>query len=113
MLNPASGDTCSGGRNDTCRSVVATLASLIEQLKAGTEVLDLAIARETAGDGQEASEDVAILDDITPCYVMVNATLDACSRALTVALQSLLDAHASNATTGGSVAFSHESLSGA
>jgi hypothetical protein len=78
---------------ETCRLVVANLATLIERLNASSRVLELAIARETAHSGLDAHEDVVILDDITPCYLSANAALNACNAGLAVALHTLLGTH--------------------
>ena len=83
MQNPQSGGIAiePEDRNDAHRSVVSDVISLIEQ----------EIARETASGGQETSNNVIVLDDVTPPYVRATAALKACDANLAIALHSLLD----------------------
>ncbi|HVX76186.1 MAG TPA: hypothetical protein VHB49_08670 [Bradyrhizobium sp.] len=93
MQNAASADAQSDNRNETCGSIVANLATLIEHLNASSRALELAIASEAAHDGLDGPEDIVVLDDVTPCYLSANAALNACNAWLVVALRTLLDAH--------------------
>ncbi len=70
-------------------SVVSDLVSLIEHMQASMKMLEAAIARELPLGGQEAGDNVIVLDDITPCYVNANAVLQACKAGLGAALHSL------------------------
>lgn len=90
----------SDGRNDDHHSIVSELVSLIEHIQAGTELLEAALARESALGNQEAATNVVILDDVTPRYVKANAALNACSAGLGVALHLLLDTETSGHGTG-------------
>ena len=82
-------------RNDNYRSVVSDLVSLIEHMQASMKMLEGAIARELPLGGQEAANNVVVLDDITPCYVKANAALHACNAGLGVALRFLAGAEPS------------------
>ena len=77
------------GQNDNYGSVVSDLVSLIEHMQASMKMLESAIARELPLGGQEAGDNVIVLDDITPCYVKANAALHACKAGLGVALHFL------------------------
>jgi hypothetical protein len=82
-------------RNDNYRSVVSDLVSLIEHMQASMKMLEGAIARELPLGGQEAADNVVVVDDITPCYVKANAALHACNAGLGVALHFLAGAELS------------------
>ena len=56
----------SGDRNESHHSIVSELVSLIEHVQAGMQLLEAAIARETALDNQDAAGNVFVLDDVTP-----------------------------------------------
>jgi hypothetical protein len=75
--------------HDNYSSVVSDLVSLIEHMQASMKMLEAAIARELSLGGQEAGDNVIVLDDITPCYVKANAVLQACKAELGAALHSL------------------------
>jgi hypothetical protein len=89
-------------RNDNYRSVVSDLVSLIEHMQASMKMLEGAIARELPLGGQEAADNVVVLDDITPCYVKANAALHACNAGLGVALHFLAGAELSKPHHGAS-----------
>lgn len=76
------------GRDDSFRSVVSDLVSLIGHVQASIELIETAIARESR---QDDGGDVVVLDDVTPSYAAANAALLACNVSLSTALQSLLD----------------------
>jgi hypothetical protein len=82
-------------RNDNYSSVVSNLVSLIEHMQASMKMLEAAIARELPLGGQEAADNVVVLDDITPCYVKANAALHACNAGLGIALHFLAGAEPS------------------
>jgi hypothetical protein len=75
--------------HDNYGSVVSDLVSLIEHMQASMKMLEGAIARELPLGGQEAGDNVIVLDDITPCYVKANAVLQACKAGLGAALRPL------------------------
>ena len=75
--------------HDNYSSVVSDLVSLIEHMQASMKTLEAAIARELPLGGQEAGDNVIVLDDITPCYVKANAVLHVCKAGLGAALHSL------------------------
>jgi hypothetical protein len=80
------------GRDDSFRSVVSDLVSLIGHVQASIELIETTVARESSPGAQDDGGDVVVLDDITPCYAAANAALLACNVSLSTALQSLLDA---------------------
>jgi hypothetical protein len=79
------------GRNESYRSTVLELVSLIEHVQAGMKLLESAIASETAPGGEEVAADVVVLDDVTPRYARVSAALSSCNAGLCVALHVLQD----------------------
>jgi hypothetical protein len=97
MHSPAGG-VQSDRPNDNYSSVVSDLVSLIEHMQASMKMLEGAIARELPLSGQEAGDNVIVLDDITPCYVKANAALHACKAGLGVALHFLSGAEPRNST---------------
>jgi hypothetical protein len=52
-------------RNDAYHSVVSILVALIDHVQASLMLIETAIARETVG-SQEAATNVIVLDDVTP-----------------------------------------------
>lgn len=89
MQNATSDDPRSTIRNESCRSVVANLVTLIEHLSVSRTVLELAILRETGQVSLDTDEDFVVLDDIMPCYLSANAALNACNAAVAVTLHAL------------------------
>ena len=85
----------SDNRSDGYSSIISSLGSLVEQVRANMELIESAIAGEASPGIQEAAADIAVLDDITPCYVKANAALSACNAGLGVALHLLRDIGAS------------------
>jgi hypothetical protein len=81
----------SNGRNDGRRAVVSDLVSLIEHVQASLKLIEAAIVRETPPGNEYLAANVVVLDDVTPCYIKVNAALNACNTGLGVALHLLLD----------------------
>jgi hypothetical protein len=96
MQNMAGNHPQPDSRNDGYFSVVSDLVSLIEHIQASMKMLEQAIARELPLDDLEACDNVVVLDDVTPCYVEANATLNACRAGLGVALHRLLDTDTSD-----------------
>ena len=78
-------------RNDAYRSIVSDLGSLIAHVQASLELIEQAIARETAPGDQETSANVIVLDDVTPRYAKASAALRACDEELGAALHFLVD----------------------
>lgn len=105
MQNTAGSYPQPDSRNGNCFSVVSDLVSLIEHIQASMKMLEQAIARELPLGDLEAYDDVVVLDDVTPCYVEANATLNACRAGLGVTLHRLLDTDTSDKvwTSGGLV----------
>jgi hypothetical protein len=92
MHSATGSDVQIDGRNDSHGSVVSDLISLIEHMQASMKMLEGAIAGELPLAGQEAGDNVIVLDDVTPCYVKANAALHACQAGLVVALHFLAGA---------------------
>lgn len=90
MQNVASDDPRSTIRDKSCRSVVANLVNLIEQLSVSRKVLELAIIRDTTQVSPDMDESFIVLDDITPCYLSASAALSVCDATLAVTLHALL-----------------------
>jgi len=89
MQNAVSDNPRSAIPNESCRSVVENLVTLIEHLSVSRTVLELAIIRETAQTSLDMDKDFVVLDDITPCYLSANAALGACNAAVAVTLHAL------------------------
>ncbi len=85
----------SDDRSDGYSSIISSLGSLVEQVRASMELIESAIAGEASLGIQETAADIAVLDDITPCYVKANAALSACNAGLGIALHMLRDVRAS------------------
>ena len=112
MQNAAGGGAIgqSEGPNESYHSIVSELDSLIEHIQASMNLLESAIASETAPGGQEVAANVVVLDDVTPRYATLNAVLSSCNAGLGVALHVLQDTrtarHGTDAT-GGRLVFDH------
>jgi hypothetical protein len=89
MQNTTSDHPPSRVANESCHSVVANLATLIEHLDASRKLLEVAIVREAAHGGSDGRGEFVVLDDVTPCYLSANAALSACNAALAVTLHAL------------------------
>ena len=89
MQSAAYRDVQPEDRNDSYSSVVSDLMSLMEHMQASMNMLEGAIASELPLGGQDAGDNVIVLDDITPCFVKANAALHACKAGLGVALDFL------------------------
>jgi len=79
------------GQNDSYRSVVSDLVSLIEHVQASLRLIEQTMVPETSLGGQENAANVVVLDDVSPRYVKAAAALMACDANLGIALDSLLD----------------------
>jgi hypothetical protein len=78
------------GQDDSYRSVVSDLVSLIEHVQASLRLIEQAMVPETSFGGQEAAN-VVVLDDVSPRYARAAAALKACDANLGIALHFLLD----------------------
>jgi hypothetical protein len=81
-------------RNDNHSSVVSDLMSLIDHMQASMKLLEGAIASKLPLGDEEISENVVVLDDVTPCYLKANAALHTCRAGLEAALHFLTDTEA-------------------
>lgn len=68
--------------------------SLIDHMQASMTLLEGAIASKLPLGDEETSENVVVLDDVTPCYLKANAALHTCRAGLEVTLHFLTDAEA-------------------
>jgi hypothetical protein len=102
MQNTAGGGTSvqSDDRNDSYRSIVSDLVSLIEHVQASMKLIESAIAGESPLGNQEVAANVVVLDDVTPRYVKASAALNTCNAGLGIALHFLLDTKTSKHGTG-------------
>ena len=87
-------------RGDSHSSIISNLGSLVEQVRANMALIESAIASEASPGNPETAADIAVLDDVTPCYVQANAALSACNASLGVALHLLRDIRASKPEAG-------------
>ena len=76
--------------NDAYRSVVSDLVSLVGHVQASLKLIESAVARETSGNHDTASN-IIVLDDLTPRYAKASAALQACDLRLGITLHFLLD----------------------
>jgi hypothetical protein len=77
------------GQNDSYRSVVSDLVSLIEHVQASLRLIEKTMVRETSLGVQENAANVIVLDDVSPRRAA--AALKACDANLGAALHVLLD----------------------
>jgi hypothetical protein len=89
MQNTLGDDLRSTIGNESCRSMVANLVTLIEHLSVSRTMIALAIIRETARVSVNVDEDFVVLGDVTPCYLSANTALNACNAAVAVTLHTL------------------------
>jgi hypothetical protein len=75
--------------NDSCWPLISNLVSLVRHIE--TSITFCALAKDAHG--QEAADNIAVLDDVTPRYVMASDALVACKMQLREALHVLLDAN--------------------
>lgn len=92
MQNAAGGGIALGpdGQDDSYRSVVSDLVSLIEHVQASLRLIERTMVPETSLAGQETAN-VVVLDDVSPRYARAAAALKACDANLGIALHSLVD----------------------
>ncbi len=86
------------GQNDSYRSVVSDLVSLIEHVQASLRLIEQAMVPETSFGGPEAAN-VVVLDDVSPRYARAAAALKACDANLGITLHFLLDSATSGRGT--------------
>jgi hypothetical protein len=87
MQNTAGND--SAILDQTYRSIVSDLMSLIEHVQMAIRLVETAMAREASL--IDAQDDVIVLDDVTPGYAKADAALNACSARLDAALHVLIN----------------------
>ena len=83
-----------GDGDDSYRSIVSDLESLVGHVRASMNLIKTAIAGELLSGNDEIAGNVVVLDDITPRYIRANAALDTFNASLGIALQQLQDAAA-------------------
>jgi hypothetical protein len=74
-------------RNDSHASIVSNLVSLITRIRQTEALIESAIMRDAAVADQEIAATIAVLDDVTPGYMMARAALNSCEADLWLALQ--------------------------
>jgi hypothetical protein len=82
------------GQDDSYRSVVSDLVSLIEHVQASLRLIEQTMVPETSPGSQENAANVIVLDDVSPRYIKAAAALKACDANLGIALHVLLDSRA-------------------
>ena len=95
----------SDDRNDGDRSIVSELVSLIEHVRASMKLIESAIAMEPALGDPGTSDNVVVLDDVTPRYQNARAALKTCNTSLEVTLHLLRDSKTSPHGTNESAAY--------
>ena len=76
------------GRNETYRRVVSDLSSVIAQVRKSLRLIESEIAS-GARPEETSSDDVFVLDDVTPGYARAYSVLRECDAGLCVALHLL------------------------
>jgi hypothetical protein len=97
MQNAAGGGTSAqfDVRNDSYRSIVSDLVSLVERVRESMKLIELAVAEETPPGNQELAANVIVLDDVTPRYAKAYAELAASNAGLGMAVHLMLDTRTS------------------
>ena len=97
MQNAADGGTSArfDVRNDSYRSIVSDLVSLVERVRESVKLIELAVADETPAGNQELAANIIVLDDVTPRYAKAYAELAASNAGLGMALHLLMDSRTS------------------
>lgn len=90
-MQNAAGTTQSTILDQTYRSVVSDLMSLIEHVQMAIREVELAMACENNLGDLQSPDDIVVLDDVTPGYVKADAALNACSAKLGAALHLLIN----------------------
>jgi hypothetical protein len=73
--------------DDSFGVIVADLIALVEHVQASIDLIDGAISRE-ASLGEPDTNNVIVLDDVTPQYLKASYALNTCSASLDTALKS-------------------------
>jgi hypothetical protein len=94
----------SDDRNDGDAPIVSELVSLIEHVRASM-LIESAIAMEPALSDSGTSDNVVVLDDVTPRYQNARAALKTCNTSLEVTLHLLRDSKTSPHGTNESAAY--------
>jgi hypothetical protein len=76
--------------NESCWPLISNLVSLVRHIE--TSITFCASAKDAHGQ-EGAADNIAVLDDVTPRYVMASDALIACKMQLHEALHVLLDAN--------------------
>jgi hypothetical protein len=90
----ASASSLSDDRNDGYDSIVSDIVALVEHVQASMKRIEQAIALEPGSGIEHDSDDVVVLDDVTPRYRNARAALNTCYTGLGAALDLLLDGKA-------------------
>jgi hypothetical protein len=85
----------SDNRSDNPGSIISSLGSLLEQVRASMKLIEAAIDNEASPGNQETAANIFVLDDVTPGYVRANDALSACNASLAIALHFLRDVSSS------------------
>lgn len=78
------------GQNETYHAVVSDLVSVMEQVRKSLKLIESEIASGSPLE-QGGSDDIVVLDDVTPGYTRAYAALRECDAGLSVALYLLRD----------------------
>jgi hypothetical protein len=78
----------SAGRDETHRTVVSDLASVIDQVRRSLKLIESEIASGTTPD-LAVTDDIIVLDDVTPGYARAYGVLCECDAGLSIALHLL------------------------
>jgi hypothetical protein len=73
------------------RALVSDLVSLVAQVQNSLRRIERAMDEEVAASGPDSSDNVIVLDDVSPRYVKAVAALRACDADLGAVLNSLLE----------------------
>ncbi len=76
------------GRSETHRTVVSDLASVVDQVRKSLRLIESEIASGTTPE-EAITDDIVVLDDVTPGYARAYGVLRECDAGLSVALHLL------------------------
>lgn len=76
--------------NETNRTILSELISIILQVRRSLEAIESEIARE-AESADDSGSDIIVLDDVTPTYAQSCAILRECDAGLSTAVRLLLE----------------------
>lgn len=82
--------TMSTGWNETNRTILSELVSVILQIRRSLEAIESEIAREVESE-EEPVGDIVVLDDVTPGYTRSCVALRECDAKLSTAVRMLLE----------------------